>query len=373
MKKLFELKKTEKSEKRRKPPGFLVPAAILTAFVAAGGAGYLKSVQDAANHVTVSFETNGGQDISSVVVDKGEAMENVPLASKEDSVFESWWYDEQLTQPYFDDDKLEKDTMLYASYQESEEEDENEVYVADNLYLEDCDASAPLVIHSEDEITEDNLSDYLTVDSYHGDIPEGFTVTSLGNGDYEVVPEQAYQEGCTYDFTVLNGASFVSEEGENITEISQRIHKDESEVVELKNDIVYLDWDDVIRNGSDYKLYIPKSNEYTLTENTPLCMIDGYNEWIAAGSDEETFAELFEENSLFITAETVSCDFLQHPVGGQTVSGDKWYYVEARDGELADILSEVDVYEEFEVNPEEMLDIEALEQEIAESEGIRQM
>ena len=124
MKKLFELKKPEKGKNRKKPAAILALAVTLTAFGAAGGAEYLKSIYDAQNQVVVSFDTQGGEAIPSVVIDKGTSMGNIPCADRDDSFFTGWCYDEQLTQPFFADDTLEKDTVLYASYEASEDEAE---------------------------------------------------------------------------------------------------------------------------------------------------------------------------------------------------------------------------------------------------------
>ena len=367
MKKLFELKKPEKGKKGKKITAILALTVTLTAF----GAEYLKSIDDAQNQVVVSFDTQGGEDIPCVVIDKGTSLGKIPCADRDDSFFTGWCYDEQLTQPFFAGDTLEKDTLLYASYEVSEDNDN--VKESTELYQDDCDPKSKIVLHSEDEITEENLSDYLNVESFLGDIPDGFTVLPLGNGDYEVVPNQDYKAGCTYDFTALNGASIVTEDSNKLTELSQKIHKDESEVVELKNDIVYLDWDDVIKDGSDYNLYIPKSDEYTLTNDTPLCMLNGYNEWVAEGSNQETYGMLFDDDCLFITAESVSVDFKELTIGSQTVNDEYWYYVEAVDGDLEDIISDVDVFEEFEVPANEVIDIEQIEQNLNESDGIKQM
>lgn len=371
MKKLFKTEKSEKEKKRKKPVAILALTATLAVFGAVGGAEYLKSIYDAHNQVVVSFDTNGGEDIPSVVIDKGTSMGNIPCADRNDSFFTGWCYDKQLTQPFFADDTLEKNTVLYASYEASE--DEADVKESTELYQDDCDPKFKITLHSENEITSENLSDYLNVDSYLGEIPNGFTVSSLGNGDYEVVPNQNYTAGCTYDFTSLNGTSIVSEDGNMLTELSCRIHKDESEVVELKKDIVYLDWDDVIKDGSSYNLYIPKSDEYTLTDDTPLCMLNGYNEWVSEGSNEETYGTLFDDDCLFITAKSVSVDFKERTIDSQTINDDNWYYVEAEDGDLEDVISDVDVFEEFEVSAKEVIDIKEIEQNIAESEGIEQM
>ena len=57
--------------------------------------------------------------------------------------------------------------------------------------------------------------------------------------------------------------------------VTQRIHKDNVEEVVLKKEIVYLDWDDVVREGETYQFYIPKRAEFVITEKTPICFLNG--------------------------------------------------------------------------------------------------
>lgn len=294
------------AHKKRTAAVVTVMTLCLAVSVAGGLVGY-HCYQEAKNRITVSFDTDGGSEIPAMAVKKGTTLESIPCADRENSDFTGWYYDEALTQPYFSDDAFDANTMLYAAY----EEDSDEVYESESAYVPDCDASASIILQSDDEITAENLGEYLTVDSYLGTMPSGFTVTSLGDGKYEITPEQAYQAGCTYDFSTSNGASIVTEEEGEVTSLSQRIHKEDAETVVLKNEILYLDWDSVIRDGSDYALYIPQSDTYTLTEGMPICLLDGYTEWAAAGEDQDTFGQLFNDATLFLKTTAV---FLQRPL-----------------------------------------------------------
>ena len=141
------------------------------------------------------------------------------------------------------EDPFEENTVLYAAY----EEPEQGVTKQDTAYVADCDAKEPIVIRSEEEITDENWMDYLEIDSALGDLPTAFHITALEDNQYEVTPEQDYQAGFTYDFHAKNGATLISGESEDLNTVTQRIHKDNVEEVVLKKEIVYLDWDDVVR------------------------------------------------------------------------------------------------------------------------------
>lgn len=345
--------------------------ALTLMFSAAGGLTGYWYYQNAKHHVTVSFETNGGSAVRSVTLDKGTTLPQVPCTSKENSSFSGWYYDEQLTRPYSSGDAIEVNTKLYAAYGETGNRDQ--VYESKSAYLPDCGASAPLVIHADTEITPENLSDYLTVQSDLGTLPDAFVVDPLGDGNYQITPKQDYQAGCVYDFSVSNGATIVTEDSASLTSLSQRIHKDEIEVVELQQSIIYLDWDAVIRDGSDYQLYIPKSDTYTLSADSAFCLLEGYAEWVSAGENPDTFGQLFDDSALFLTAVSVQDDFADRTLDERMLSGDTWYYVEAQDGELEDVLDTVDVYTNMEVSAKELLDTKELEQSISQSAGASQL
>ena len=90
--------------------------------------------------------------------------------------------------------------------------------------MADSDAKEPIVIRSEEEITDENWMDYLEIDSALGDLPTSFHVTALEDNQYEVTPEQDYQAGFTYDFHAKNGATLISGESEDLNTVTQRIH-----------------------------------------------------------------------------------------------------------------------------------------------------
>lgn len=273
-----------KVRQNKKKTVIFITAAMLILAIAAGiGVKWYRDVQ---NRVTVSFNTNGGETVEAVTLEKGSVLTAVPCASKQDQNFTGWFYDGDCTEPFHSEDPFEENTVLYAAY----EEPEQGVTKQDTAYVADCDAKEPIVIRSEKEITEENWMDYLEIDSALGDLPTSFHVTALEDNQYEVTPEQDYQAGFTYDFHAKNGATLISGESEDLNTVTQRIHKDNVEEVVLKKEIVYLDWDDVVREGETYQFYIPKRAEFVITEKkTPICFLNGYNEWVAAGKKSGYF------------------------------------------------------------------------------------
>ena len=296
-------------------------------------------------------------------------MTAVPCASKQDQNFTGWFYDGDCTEPFHSEDPFEENTVLYAAY----EEPEQGVTKQDTAYVADCDAKEPIVIRSEKEITEENWMDYLEIDSALGDLPTSFHVTALEDNQYEVTPEQDYQAGFTYDFHAKNGATLISGESEDLNTVTQRIHKDNVEEVVLKKEIVYLDWDDVVREGETYQFYIPKRAEFVITEKTPICFLNGYNEWVAAGKNPDTFGDLYDDDTLFVSVNLVNDQFLVKESDKGTLSGKDWYFVTVENADLADIIDDVDVYMEENVEAEDLIDTEQIEQNILAGDGINQL
>ena len=293
----------------------------------------------------------------------------VPCASKQDQNFTGWFYDGDCTEPFHSEDPFEENTVLYAAY----EEPEQGVTKQDTAYVADCDAKEPIVIRSEEEITDENWMDYLEIDSALGDLPTSFHVTALEDNQYEVTPEQDYQAGFTYDFHAKNGATLISGESEDLNTVTQRIHKDNVEEVVLKKEIVYLDWDDVVREGETYQFYIPKRAEFVITEKTPICFLNGYNEWVAAGKNPNTFGDLYDDDTLFVSVNLVNDQFLVKESDKGTLSGKDWYFVTVENADLADIIDDVDVYMEENVEAEDLIDTEQIEQNILAGDGINQL
>ena len=356
-----------KVRQNKKKTVIFITAAMLILAIAAGiGVKWYRDVQ---NRVTVSFNTNGGETVEAVTLEKGSVLTAVPCASKQDQNFTGWFYDGDCTEPFHSEDPFEENTVLYAAY----EEPEQGVTKQDTAYVADCDAKEPIVIRSEEKITDENWMDYLEIDSALGDLPTSFHVTALEDNQYEVTPEQDYQAGFTYDFHAKNGATLISGESEDLNTVTQRIHKDNVEEVVLKKEIVYLDWDDVVREGETYQFYIPKRAEFVITEKTPICFLNGYNEWVAAGKNPNTFGDLYDDDTLFVSVSMVNDQFLPKESDKGTLSGKDWYFVTVENADLADIIDDVDVYMEENVEAEDLIDTEQIEQNILEGDGINQL
>ena len=71
------------------------------------------------NQYTVTFNTNGGNDVDSLSVDYGEKVEKPADPTREGYTFAGWYSDESLATAWnFETDTVSKDTTLYAKWTE---------------------------------------------------------------------------------------------------------------------------------------------------------------------------------------------------------------------------------------------------------------
>ena len=78
----------------------------------------IKANYDANTYVKVTFNTNGGNDIQSKILLKGQSIDELPIPKKEDYTFKYWSYNDM---EFNIDTKIEKDIALIAVYEENNE------------------------------------------------------------------------------------------------------------------------------------------------------------------------------------------------------------------------------------------------------------
>ena len=72
--------------------------------------------------IVISFETNGGTSIEDMVIDNDITSIDLPSTSKEGYVFEGWYFDEELSEPFSVDALINESAVtLYAKWGQGEE------------------------------------------------------------------------------------------------------------------------------------------------------------------------------------------------------------------------------------------------------------
>ena len=204
--------------------------------------------------ITVSFETNGGSEIPATQVPSGERLTELPTPMKTDYSFTGWHTDAELSAPFYSDAHITNDTTLYASYTPTQAN--ALAYEDPGKYAEDCDSNYTFSIVSPVELTNENLPDYVLITVYIGQLPD-LNVTGSG-GIYTISPSSPYTAGGHYRFELMDEGLSFNGESAAVRCLDFRIYKDETSVVELSDDIIYVLWADVNTLGES-AYYVPTS------------------------------------------------------------------------------------------------------------------
>lgn len=297
--------------------------------------------------VTISFDSGDGTPVEPVTAIKGKEAGTLPQAYQAGRSFTGWYSDKELTEPFYADTVVNEDTTLYASYVDSD--DNFQLNKPSTYYAEDQSEKLAITLISDSEITADNLFDFISLRALTGEVPDKFIVTANGN-EYTFIPESSYTAGCLYRMTVNDGVT-IKGVGEEVTEYTFRIYKPESNILELNNEVKYLDKDKLIATDSEFEYIASKSyyNEHSLKVGDTVCLGD------------ET--QKIDESVRFMNIVDIA-----------EYSGE--YYITLEDSDVDDVFDQVDISFKKDMTNEILsggIDIQALEQSLYSSEGVAQL
>jgi Listeria/Bacterioides repeat len=220
----------------------LICIGIGSVFILNSGVGvFLSNAQ-----VTVTFDSTGGSKIKSQTVQKGRKLTEVASPSRQGYVFAGWYYEEAPVNAYGKDDVFTKSTTLYAGwYQPNMKVDKAE-------YMKDCDSNISFVVHSSVELTEDNLSDYISFSNVGIEDGKTLSVKRQDEG-YLLYSKDGFTPGFTYSIQILDtrtvcfvkaGEKDIS--GSGITSYNFMIYRENENNVVMKAKPKLLSTDDVL-------------------------------------------------------------------------------------------------------------------------------
>lgn len=296
--------------------------------------------------VTIRFETGEGTPVEPITLKKGEASGELPQSYLAGYSFRGWYRDEALTQEFFTDESVQENLTLYPKFVVSQNDLENGT--RDTYYSEDCDPMMPVVFVAEEGLSKDDLLGRISWEALTGELPEDFTFFADGE-NYTLTPVGGYEEGCLYRVTIPEGMSFADLD-EEVLEYTFRIHKDDSEIVELSDSIKYVNRDDMLEGGTDntFAMTAEQAEKYAFAVGDVLCMGDG---------------ESYDTDSIFLKIS----DLLEQ---------DETVYVTASDAEIEDVFKDVDVSFTQDLPADTLIgeiDTQAIEDAIRNGEGFAQM
>lgn len=300
------------------------------------------------DEVTVTFDAGDGTPVAPITVKKGETISRLPESFGAGKAFMGWFTDTALTNELFTNTPINEDMTVYASFVESA--DDFQSGVRTTYYVEDCAEYQPIALICDEEITADNVWEYITLFAYTGDTPENFVVTSNEKDEYTLVPETAYTAGCMYRMTAGEGVTFKGLD-DTVNEYTFKIYKEQTNIIEVRDNIKYLDKAKLFATDKtdEYMVRADYFEENSLAVGDVLCIDNG--------------TKNFTENCLFVKIT-------------DTIKDRNIYYIQTADCEAEDVYDNVDVY--F-VEPaknkflEEQIDTEAIAEEVKNSEGVQQL
>lgn len=300
------------------------------------------------DEVTVTFDAGDGTPVAPITVKKGETISRLPESFGAGKAFMGWFTDTALTNELFTNTPINEDMTVYASFVESA--DDFQSGVRTTYYVEDCAEYQPITLICDEEITADNVWEYITLFAYTGDTPENFVVTSNEKDEYTLVPETAYTAGCMYRMTAGEGVTFKGLD-DMVNEYTFKIYKEQTNIIEVRDNIKYLDKAKLFATDKtdEYMVQADYFEENSLAVGDVLCIDNG--------------TKNFTENCLFVKIT-------------DTIKDRNIYYIQTADCEAEDVYDNVDVY--F-VEPaknkflEEQIDTEAIAEEVKNSEGVQQL
>lgn len=300
------------------------------------------------DEVTVTFDAGDGTPVAPITVKKGETISRLPESFGAGKAFMGWFTDTALTNELFTNTPINEDMTVYASFVESA--DDFQSGVRTTYYVEDCAEYQPITLICDEEITADNVWEYITLFAYTGDTPENFVVTSNEKDEYTLVPETAYTAGCMYRMTAGEGVTFKGLD-DTVNEYTFKIYKEQTNIIEVRDNIKYLDKAKLFATDKtdEYMVQADYFEENSLAVGDVLCIDNG--------------TKNFTENCLFVKIT-------------DTIKDRNIYYIQTADCEAEDVYDNVDVY--F-VEPaknkflEEQIDTEAIAEEVKNSEGVQHL
>ncbi len=78
---------------------------------------YMETTDDSAITYTITFETNGGTEISPIEIEETDSIKAFPVTARKGYNFIGWYYDEELTNEVSESDTFTEDTTIYAKWE----------------------------------------------------------------------------------------------------------------------------------------------------------------------------------------------------------------------------------------------------------------
>lgn len=236
---------------------------------------------DAAEAVTVTFETFDGTPAAPLTFAKGETLLSKPVSSistsKDGYTFGGWCRDETCTEPFAYTEPVQEDMTLYALFTSNEAVSQEKDGSCAELNDFDWQGEIPLI--TDTKMTEDEVLSAVSLEPGAGDLDPILSVKKTPNGFsifgeyYEKDEKKGFEPGATFTVRLPEEINF-ADYSKDVRSVTVSVYKEKVEIVGFSEDIDYILWDQVI----SYTPAVEKEN----SEET-------------AGQTEKETAELLQE------------------------------------------------------------------------------
>ena len=210
-----------------------------------------------ATYYTVTFDSNGGTSIGSLLVASDTGITTLPTPQKNNSIFLGWYTDSGYQNKFYEGTAVYSNLTLYAKYSEIEIEQQN---LNDSYTLTEQSTGLSFTIISDTSMNADQVKGALALLVADGSEAVEITVTG-DNGTFLVTAQNGFTEGASYSLTLNDSKLSFADKESGIRKCSFNIAKAEVYNIELNDGIIYIPMSavsDMVKNGAQIeKLSLP--------------------------------------------------------------------------------------------------------------------
>ena len=205
-------------------------------------------VVETAEQVTVSFITVlDGVSCAPLTVEKG-AQATLPTPVKNGYIFNGWYFDEAFKYKCESNQVFSSDVTLFASWNLSVVEGSAST---DNL-ITDVGLDFTFRVKSDIVLTDENITDYVSVSDVNGRAPKLYLSSSEGN--VYIVSSSDYRYGMGYEVVAGNEVTLIGVEGNHLMFVTE---SDNSADVRYRDGVIFIPESEVfaVYESEDGRIY----------------------------------------------------------------------------------------------------------------------
>lgn len=193
---------------------------------------------DAAEAVTVTFETFDGTPAAPLTFAKGETLLSKPVSSistsKDGYTFGGWCRDETCTEPFAYTEPVQEDMTLYALFTSNEAVSQEKDGSCAELNDFDWQGEIPLI--TDTKMTEDEVLSAVSLEPGAGDLDPILSVKKTPNGFsifgeyYEKDEKKGFEPGATFTVRLPEEINF-ADYSKDVRSVTVSVYKEKVEIV----------------------------------------------------------------------------------------------------------------------------------------------